>query len=164
MHSTRLQTLLGRYAIFKGIHKDQKPDGKSELERLKGVVNKTNTPLKRVSGVFPFDLFPDSITIDRQKLTIVNRQFIGIHKTVTVPVADIKNVQANVGPVLGSVIVTSEHFVNNTATVKFLRRKDALEIQRLVQGIMIALKENIDINAISKNQLLDLLSNLGKGT
>lgn len=137
-----------------------KPKG---LEKLEDAVEKAQKILIKSSAVFPFDLFPDSITVDRQKLTVVHRNFFTIKQTVSVQYCDIKNIQADTGPFLGSLTVTSEHFVNNTQTIKYLPRKEALAIQQLVQGFIIANNEEVDMSDIADEKLVELLSELGRG-
>ncbi len=138
-------------------------DSSSEAKKLKAVAQKSHSILAKAKAVFPFNLFPDLLNIDRQKLTIVYRQFFGIENTVSVPIENIKNIQAHVGPFFGSLIITSDHFVNNTQSINYLTRHDALRIQKLVQGIMVAIREKIDISEIETKELRKLLIDLGEG-
>lgn len=84
-----------------------------------------------------------------------------LRQKVSVPLEDIKNIQSEIGPFLGSLTITSDHFVNNTQTVSYLPRKDVQEIQRLVQGAVIAMKEGVDISQIEAPKLKKLLCDLG---
>ncbi len=133
------------------------------MEKLKTVVANSQQVLGRSKAIFPFDMFPDSITVDRQKLTVVHRAFFNIEQTVSVEHKDIKNVTADVGPIFGSLTITSEHFANNTQTIKYLPKKEVREIQRLVQGFISAYKEKIDMSGIEETELVALLDELGKG-
>lgn len=136
---------------------------KSAIEKLEGVVEKSQNILIKANAVFPFDLFPDSITVDRQKLTLVHRNFFVVKQTVSVQYGDIKNIQADIGPLFASLTITSEHFINNTQTIRFLPKKEALAIQQLVQGIIIANKEGIDCSEIDDQRMVELLNQLGRG-
>ena len=136
---------------------------KQELKKLQQVTKESQDVLFKVNSVFPMALFPDTITVDRHKLTIIYRQFFWMEQTVSVPLADIKNIQADMGPFFGSLTVTSDHFINNTQTITYLWRKDAKCIQELVQGAMMAYKEQIDITKVSTKELFKLLTELGKG-
>lgn len=124
---------------------------------------KSHEILFSVDTVFPFILFPDTLTIDREKLTIVHRAFFRIAKITTVQIRDILNAEADIGPFFGSIHVTSRYFVNNPQTVNFLWRKDAVKAHRLLQGYIIATQKEIDCNSIPKDELLILLQDLGKG-
>lgn len=139
----------------------KKPE--NELSKLKKVTKEAQDVITSVNSVFPIAFFPDTITVDRHKLTIIYRTFFWAEQTVSVPLQDIKNIQADMGPFFGSLTVTSDHFINNTQTVHHLWRADAKHIQELVQGAMVAKNEAIDITQVSTKQLTTLLSDLGKG-
>jgi hypothetical protein len=135
----------------------------SDAQKLRAVVRESHTILAKAKAVFPFQLFPDKVNIDRHKLTIVHRQFFGIEQTVSVPLENIKNVEADFGPFFGSVTITSDLFINNTQTVHFMWRDDAKMIQKLVQGAVVAQRESIDLNKIEIKQLRKMLIDLGSG-
>ncbi len=137
--------------------------GESGLDQLRGIVEMSHPTLAKASAIFPFDLFPDTLTIDRQKLTVVHRSFFNIEQTVCVQLADVTNIQANVGPFFGALTISSEHFINNTQTIKYVSRRNAIMIQHLLQGMIIAHKEHIDLNQIGDKELLRLLDDLGSG-
>lgn len=145
-----------------GKRHEEKPD--SEAKKLKEAVKDTHRILAESKSVWPFKLFPDTITVDRQKLTIVYKKFFNSHQSVGVPLENVKNIQADIGPMLGSLTITSDLFINNTQTVTGLPRKDARNIQQLVQGITAALSEGIDLGKIEDTeQLKQLLCRLGEG-
>jgi hypothetical protein len=133
------------------------------FSKLEAVVKKAQNILVKSTAMFPFQLFPDTITIDRQKLTVVHRDFFTTKQTVSVQFSDIKNIQADIGPFFGSLTVTSEHFINNTQTIKNLPKQEVLKIQQLVQGFIIAHKENVDLSEIGDHKLVELLNQLGRG-
>lgn len=135
----------------------------ADTKKLEAVVRESHTLLAKAHAVFPFQLFPDQLNIDRHKLTIVHRQFFGMEQTVSVPIENIKNVEADFGPFFGSITITSDLFVNNTQTVHFLWRDDAKRIQKLLQGAIVAQREGIDLNKVGIEQLQDLLIDLGSG-
>lgn len=134
-----------------------------DTQRLQAVVRESHTILAKAHAVFPLQLFPDHVNIDCHKLTIVHRQFLGVEQTVSVPIENIKNIEADFGPFFGSITVTSDYFTNNTQTVNNLWRDDAKTIQRLVQGAVVAQREEIDLNKIDAKQLRALLIDLGSG-
>lgn len=144
--------------------KDSGDDKDSNTHKLEDAVEESHGVLAYARTVFPFTLFPDTITIDRHKLTILHRQFFALEQAASVPIENIKNIQADIGPVFGSLTITSDHFVNNTQKVDYLWRKDAKRIQKLVQGITMATNEDIDLSEIEEtDRLNDMLTKLGEG-
>jgi hypothetical protein len=131
----------------------------SDVTKLRDAVDQAQNILIQARAVFPFDLFPDTITVDRQKLTVVHRQFWGMKQTTSVPHADITNIQADIGPLFGSLTVTSEFFINNTQTIRYLPKHDVLAIQQLVQGFILASKGDIDTSNVDDKHCYSCLVN-----
>ena len=132
------------------------------VQELVGVAIHSHEILFKADTVFPFNFFPSTIVIDKEKLTIIARYFFWVAKITSVPIRDILSVEADVGPFFGSIQLTSRYFYTNPHSIKFLWRKDALKIQRLLQGYIIANERDIDCSAIDKSQLEELLEHLGE--
>jgi len=132
-------------------------------EKLLDVTVGAHDILFSAKTVFPFVLFPDSISMDRQQLTIVHRGFFSTADTISVRIEDILNVESKVGPFFGSIHIFSKFFTNDIKSVNSLSRANALRIQRLIQGYMIARHRKIDCSTVEKRQLIVLLNDLGQG-
>jgi hypothetical protein len=133
-----------------------------QKKKLESIVKESYGVLAKAQTVFPLTLFRDAISIDRHKLTIIYRSFFGVEQTVSIPIADIKNIQADHGPFFGSLTISSDNFVNNTQTIRYLWNSDAIKIQKLVEGIQVAIKEDVDLSAIDTKELRKLLTKLGE--
>lgn len=119
--------------------------------------------LIRVNTVFPFTLFPDTITIDRTKLTITHRDFFKSGESLSINIEDILNVTANVGPFIGSIKIATRFYGSDKPfIVKNLNRRDVLRIKRILQGYIIAKQKEVDCSALSTGELTKLLDELGK--
>lgn len=119
--------------------------------------------LVRVSTVFPLTLFPDTITIDRTKLTITHRDFFKSGESLSINIEDILNVAAGVGPFFGTIKITSRFFHSDKPyIVNHLTRRDALRIKRILQGYIIAKQKEVDCTALSTRELANMLDELGK--
>jgi len=140
------------------------PEPGETHEKLIELTEKAQDILFTADTVFPFTLFPDTITLDREKLTVVDRFFFRVAKVITVPISSMISADANVGPFFGSVHMTSKYFVDNAHTVNFLWRHDAEEIHRLLQGFIIAQEKGLDVSDVDKDDLCVLLHDLGHGT
>jgi hypothetical protein len=149
----RAPSLLGKGK--QGIHT-------TETEKLLSLTKGSRDNLFSTRTVFPFVLFADTLKIDRQKITIVHNDFFWKSQTASTELKNIMNIQASVGPLFGSITLTSKHFLNNTQTIRYLRRRDVATVQRLLQGFMIAQRANIDTDNIDREHLLALLNELGQ--
>ena len=146
----------------------QKAKARNELRAAIGGAHEI---LATAQTVFPFVLFPDTITVDRGKLTISHRSFFRIAEVVSLRIEDILNVTANVGPLFGSLHIATRFFGTSGSEVSdksyrinWLRRDDALRIKRIVHGYIIALQRKIDTSALSSTELADLFTELGADT
>jgi hypothetical protein len=133
-------------------------------EKLMHATTEAQEDLLTATAVFPLNLFPDTISLDREKLTIVHRSFFSTSDTISMQVGDILSVKGNVGPFFGNLVLSTRYFDNSTQTIKFLRRQDALKLQTLIQGCIIAHHRQIDCTDIERDQLVTLLSDLGQAT
>jgi hypothetical protein len=138
-------------------HKKRK--ARKELQRA---IGHSNEILASAQTVFPFTLFPDSITIDRGKLSIAHRSFFRAAEATSIRIEDILNTTANVGPLFGSVKITTRFFgTNKDYQINYLKRSDALKIKHILQGYIIALQEKIDCSALSTAELSRMLQEIG---
>ncbi|HSD56297.1 MAG TPA: hypothetical protein VLA92_04040, partial [Candidatus Saccharimonadales bacterium] len=120
------------------------PGLSTETQKLVSLAKGSNDNLFATKTVFPFVLFADTLKIDRQKITIVHNDFLWKSQTASTEIKNIMNIEADVGPLFGSITVTSKHFLNNTQTIKYLKRSDVIAVQRLLQGFMIAQRAKIN--------------------
>jgi hypothetical protein len=128
---------------------------------LVDLANTTERTLLLAKAVFPFELFPDTLRIDRQKITVIHNDFLKMAHTTSIRLKDLGNVEVVLGPFFGTIILTSLYYRNNTQTINFLTRNDAIHAHRLLQGFMVAHNANIDTDNISEEDLIELLYRIG---
>lgn len=129
---------------------------------LKKVVRQSNDVLATATTVFPFDFFPDSISVDRTKVTIKKRTFFWSEEVMSIRIEDVLNVSTSIGPFFGSLTIasrvmsTEDHFTTN-----FLWRNDAVHLKHIIQGYVIARHNGIDTRHLSARNLIKTLKELG---
>ena len=155
--------------LFKSMTAQGRPltqEKQKELDnvyQLKQAVRKSNQVLASVRTVFPITLFPDSIIVDRTKVTIVKRDFFFTSNAISFQIEDILNVSCAVGPLFGSLTVASrvmstiDHF-----NINYLWRNDALFLKNLIQGHIIAKNNKLETEHLSLKETIDALCELGK--
>ncbi len=138
-------------------------DKKKAEEELVEAIGDAHDVLVRATTVFPVTLFPDTITVDRTKLTVTHREFFRIGEALSIRIEDILNVTATVGPLFGSIKISTRFFDSNKPyTVHHFWRADALKIKRIVQGYLIARQQEVDTSSLSTRELARKLDELGK--
>lgn len=129
---------------------------------LKKIVAQSHEMLMSANTVFPFTLFPDTITVDRTKITITRRDFFWSSDVMSIRIEDVLNVAANTGPLFGSLTIASrvmstvDHF-----KINLFWRSDAIRLKHMIQGYVIAQHNKIDTAHLSKKELIDTLIELG---
>jgi hypothetical protein len=153
---------LGRLGILDQLNKEGSETKEPPKRELSEVIKGSNDVLVSASTVFPFNLFPDTITVDRTKLTIRKRTFLRSAELVSMRIEDVLNITASVGPIFGSVRITSRVLNDKPYSVDHFWRDDALKVKRIAQGYIIALQKNIDCDDLSTEKLTQMLEELGR--
>lgn len=136
-----------------------------DKEQLKNnlinAIEQSNEELAKATTVFPLKFFPDTITLDRTKITITRRSFLSAN-VMSIRVEDILNVSGSVNPFFGCltiatrVLSSDDHF-----TVRHLWRDDVINLKHMIQGYVIAKQNNLACDHLSRDELIDTLEELG---
>jgi hypothetical protein len=136
----------------------------AQRELTKAISGSTDV-LVEATTVFPFTLFPDTVTVDRTQVNIVHRSFFQVGEAVSIRIEDVLNVVANVGPFFGSLQIHTRFYdTKKPYVINWLWREDALKIKRILHGYLIATKKAIDCSSLSTEELATMLDELGQGT
>jgi hypothetical protein len=161
MKSNSIYAQIGHQTISTA--RDREQAKKIPEQKLEKAIKASNQVLISTSTVFPLTLFPDTMTIDRAKLTITRRQFFQSSEIMSIRLEDILNVTATTGPFFGSLKITSRVMNNEKPfVVSNFWRDDALRLKRILQGYVIAVQKKIDCSALSSNELREMLDRLGE--
>lgn len=143
---------------------DGKGIGPKEARHINEVVKRSHEILASArTVVLPVNLFTDSVTVDRTKVTITKRTFFWTSQVITVRIEDILGVTSNFGPLFGSLLI-STRIMNSTDhfEVNYFWRKDAEYLKRIIQGYVIAQHNSIETKHLSRQDLIDTLLELGQ--
>jgi hypothetical protein len=162
MKSNNQFTHLGHQII--GAARDDERAKQVPEKKLKSAIKASNQVLVSAKTVFPFTLFPDTVTVDRAKISITKRQFFQMSEVTSLRLEDILNVTASVGPLLGSLSITNrvQGNMGETLVIEKLWRDDAQRIKRILQGYVIAVQKKIDCSSLSTKELVTMLDRLGR--
>lgn len=130
-------------------------------QELAQAIHGSNEVLSSATTALP--LFPDTLVLDRAKVTVSKRSFFKTGEIVSIRIEDLLNVTATVGPILGAIKITSRIMsADKPYEIKFFWREDALRLKRIIQGYVIALQRGIDCNSLPTPELAKLLDKLGE--
>lgn len=131
-------------------------------EEVKKLAKDTNKTVARASAVFPLQLFPDTITVDQNKIDIVHRQFFWSKQLFTIFLEDLTNVTISVGPFFATMKFEVRGFEENPAPVTFLWKGDAINLHRNIVGLAAAKRKEIDIGSVPETIIEKHIPNIGK--
>src|SRR5687767_8473081 len=75
---------------------------KEEIKKLDVLTTETESVIYQVASVFPFQLFPDKIIVDKNKVTIVRKQLL-YKRIFPILLEDIRTVKVTRGPFFASI-------------------------------------------------------------
>lgn len=131
-------------------------------DKLHRAIEQSHEVLASANTVFPLTLFPDTVTVDRTKVTITRRNFFWSADVLSIRIEDVLNVAATCGPLFGTltlasrVMSTTDHFA-----MQHLWRNDAMHLKHIIQGYVIAQHNDIDVAHLDKDELINTLIELG---
>ena len=130
-----------------------------DVQRLEDLVSKSNRILMSISSIFPWDIFVSTINIEDTRITIIHRQLLS-SQVNSVDVKDIHNIFINTSLIFASLTIVSKTFVQNEFTIGKLRKKEAIMARRIIEGLRMFAKGDIDTTVYSKEELLTKLKEL----
>lgn len=161
---TSVPLLLRRKPELRNEASSGKRKSKEDRKRnLKRIVRRSQEVIASANTVFPITLFPDTVFVDRAKVTIIRRSFFWVEDVISLRIEDILNVSNTVGPLFGSltitirVISTIDHF-----QINYFWRNDAIYLKHIIQGYVIAQHNELDTSSLNMRELRSALEELGQ--
>ncbi len=133
-----------------------------EVSKLDDLVFVDTRPLYSCKSVFPFDLFPDAVTVDRTKISIAKRFFFFTRQTQSILIPDLLTIIVEETLLLASLHIVDRHFPQETIDVWNLSKPDARRVRWIVEGLLIGNREKVDFTQIPNEELLPKLEEIGK--
>jgi hypothetical protein len=136
----------------------------NDQHQLHTLVAKTQSPLLTVKSIFWFDFFPDKMIIDQNKVSFIYKDMLGIRSIHSVLIENITFVEARTGLLTGKLIVTdsTNYRIPIDLVLENLKRSDAIKARKLIQGLMQAKRDKIELDTVDLYQLAIDLENLGQ--
>ena len=131
-------------------------------DRFHNLVKSSNTTLLSIGNVFPFDFFPDEISIEITQVNIIKHYFIYSAHLQTIPIKNIADVFLDTSFFFATIKIVDSSFIESSVQVEYLRKDDACKARRIIQGLITANKEGIDLTKISSKTLVQDLESLGR--
>lgn len=134
---------------------------KHEVQKFQTIIQAENAPVLHIKAVFPFDFFPNEVIIDKTKVTIVRKYFFWTRQITTILIADILNVTVNHSLLFGALSIADRFFAADPFVINYLWKQDAARAASVIQGMVLAAKEQIDVKKIPSETLAQHAEEVG---
>jgi hypothetical protein len=134
-------------------------------EKMDNILTKSGRVLIRVSSIFPFTLFPDTITVDETKVNIVSRIFFYSQNVTSVLIHDIRQIVVSSNPFFSTIYIHTipmDPDYPKPDPVKYLHNNEAVKTRRIIQGLKACIEEGIDISKFQTEELVPKVEEIGK--
>lgn len=131
-------------------------------QKLDSLVERSQAPLFILTSVWPFDIFPNKVIIDENKVDFIYNDFFWTKHTFSVLVKNINNVQISLGPFFAAMTLEMIGYEANPDTVKFLPIKDTVRARRIIMGLAACAKEDIDLSGMAHEEVLMQVEKIGQ--
>jgi hypothetical protein len=136
-------------------------DNKSPEEKINELVEKSSHVLFSMQTVFPFDFFPDTLTINANKIDVVKTSFFASHQTSSIPLRDIANVEIQTSPFFATLRITNIRYPMHPKVLRFLKKHEAMKAKNIIDGLLVAISQGADITNIEPTKLIEEMEKVG---
>ena len=134
-----------------------KKKSKKELEKL---AKKSRFKIFHAQSIFPFNFFPDSITIYTNKINVVHRDMLSF-QNFPILIGDIKTSIDSGGIIYATLNVEVVGYEQNPPPIKRLSPQDAATARKYILALLEAHREGIDFEYLSKEECIKYLDEIG---
>lgn len=133
-----------------------------EIPKIRDLERMKDRELMRIKNVFPFVFFPDELVIEENKLTFIWSVFFWSKDVRSVLIKDISKISCESGLFFAKITVLDQYFARDSMMIEYLPKKKALEARRLIQGLIVSTRENIDYADVPKHDVIKSAMKLGE--
>lgn len=137
---------------------------KKNTKKLDELTKMTENRIYKLSAIFPFDLFPNKILIEQKQVIIIYKQFFFTSQDYHILIEDILMpiVETTLFFATLKLELGQGGFHQNPPPVTNLNKKEALKAKRIIVGLTVCQKENIDLSHLSKKEISEKVEEIGR--
>lgn len=142
--------------------KEEIKDKAQNDQKLNKLLDKSSNVLIKLSSIWPFDFFPKHIIVDTNKITIIYREFFFSERQRSILIKNVTDIFVDLDLWFASIKLIDRSYAENILVIKYLPKADAIKARRIIQGLVVAVQNGIDLNNIQTDELLEKIEELGK--
>lgn len=138
--------------------------GKEQLagQKLDNLADKSDSVLLKVNTFWPFTFFVHKIIIDPYKVNIIFKEFFWSEQIHSVMIKDILDVVVETSIFFATVRIVDQGYIENTIDIAYLKKADALKVRKVIQGLIIAHRQAVDLSVLSSSDIRSKAEEMGK--
>ena len=130
-----------------------------DRQTISDMVQSSNDILMSISTVFPFDFFPTTINVEATRVTIITRQLFS-SQVHSIDIKDISSVFVETSILFAAISLISKTFSQKEFVIPKLWKKEAILLRRIIEGLRMFVKQDINTSNFSREELLNKLEEL----
>ncbi|OGF99314.1 hypothetical protein A2Y99_05195 [Candidatus Gottesmanbacteria bacterium RBG_13_37_7] len=123
--------------------KNQAIKKEADRQTVNDLVKMSNRSIYSISTQFPWNIFPNTIDIEEDRVTFTFRQFLS-SQSHSVDIKDISNVFIESSLISATLQVVSHTYIQNDIKIGHLNRKKAEKARRIIEGLRTFVEHNIN--------------------
>ncbi len=144
--------------------RDNVKEEQKQTDKFEEMVRNSQAPIYRLKSVFPFEFWPTEVNMDLNKVTIVYTSMWVNHHIHSVFIKDISDVFVETSLFFASLVIVDIGFIENEIRIKYLKKDEAMQARRIIQGLVVARKQDVDLTKLENvERLVEKLESLGQG-
>lgn len=136
-------------------------DMETDRHSISDMVHNSNNILISASTVFPFDLFPTTINVEATRVTVITRQLFS-SQVHSFDIKDISSVFIETSILFAAIRLESKTYSQKELVINRLWKKEAILLRRIIEGLRMFEKKDINTTNFSKAELLSKLKELSE--
>lgn len=133
-----------------------------QREKIKNLVRNSQVALYKCSAVFPFDLFPDELSIEPTQVNVSNKLFFFTSHVKSIPIKNIADAIIETAPFFAKLTIIDQSFAENSISIAYLNKKEAETARKIIQGLIVMSKEGVDLTQVDMDVLRKQVTEIGK--
>jgi hypothetical protein len=121
----------------------------------------SNAILMSASSFFPFNFFPTTINVETTRVTIITRQLFS-SQVHSIDIKDISSVFIETSIIFAAITLISKTYSQKQLVIDRLWKKEAIMLRRIIEGLRMFEKKEINISNFSREELLSKLEELSE--
>ena|SRR3989344_5338363 len=138
-------------------------DSVKDKNKIVTLAKASDAILFKAKTVFPFTFFVDDIVIDKTKVTIIERLFFFHQDITSFAIEDILNVSVSSSVFFSTLTCLTRYEEKVVFSLQYLKKSDATFAKKLIQGLVIAKREGVHIEELSKDAIMEYGETIGQG-